>query len=159
MNRRSLVGFRAHVPPFVHPQLGPLPHHGRHDSRRCCPPLLCLAHPLVPKNYRRENKRDVPYLALTNSQALSRARALRSNNLLLLPTAWAARRDYFITAFNNNSYLAKVDDSNPMDPAGMDVMMDGLKKNFAMIIPQTLIMSWVSFFFSGFVLSIFPLFF
>jgi len=35
-------------------------------------------------------------------------------------------------------------------------MMDGMKKNMFMIIPQTLIMGWVTFFFSGFVLIRLP---
>ncbi|RKO95023.1 DUF850-domain-containing protein, partial [Caulochytrium protostelioides] len=34
--------------------------------------------------------------------------------------------------------------------------MDGLKKNMVMLIPQTLIMSWINFFFSGFVLIKLP---
>jgi hypothetical protein len=38
----------------------------------------------------------------------------------------------------------------------MEMMMDGLKKNMAMIIPQTIIMGWVNFFFSGFVLIKLP---
>ncbi|KAJ3065078.1 ER membrane complex subunit 3 [Quaeritorhiza haematococci] len=42
------------------------------------------------------------------------------------------------------------------DPAGMEAMMEGMKKNFAMIIPQTVIMSWITFFFSGFVLIKLP---
>lgn len=44
--------------------------------------------------------------------------------------------------------------SNPFsDPNAMDGMLDGLKKNMAMIIPQSVIMAWINFFFSGFVLS------
>ena len=34
----------------------------------------------------------------------------------------------------------------------METMMDGLKKNMMMIVPQSIIMTWVTFFFSGFVL-------
>lgn len=44
--------------------------------------------------------------------------------------------------------------ANPMsDPAGMDQMMNMLKGNMAMIVPQTLIMGWINAFFSGFVIS------
>jgi len=35
----------------------------------------------------------------------------------------------------------------------MNAMMDGMKKNMASFVPQTLIMTWITFFFSGFVIS------
>jgi hypothetical protein len=38
------------------------------------------------------------------------------------------------------------------DPAGMEAMMGMLKGNMMMMIPQTLIMSWINAFFSGFVI-------
>ena len=42
---------------------------------------------------------------------------------------------------------------NPMsDPAAMEGMMGMMKGNMAMMIPQTLIMSWINAFFAGFVL-------
>jgi hypothetical protein len=37
------------------------------------------------------------------------------------------------------------------DPAGMEAMMGMMKSNMAMIIPQTLIMSWINAFFAGYV--------
>lgn len=44
--------------------------------------------------------------------------------------------------------------ANPLtDPGGMDQMMNMMKGNMAMIIPQTLIMGWINTFFSGFVIS------
>lgn len=44
--------------------------------------------------------------------------------------------------------------SNPMsDPAAMEGMMGMMKGNMMMMIPQTLIMSWINAFFSGFVIS------
>ena len=43
---------------------------------------------------------------------------------------------------------------NPMtDPAAMEGMMGMMKGNMAMMIPQTLIMSWINAFFAGFVIS------
>lgn len=43
---------------------------------------------------------------------------------------------------------------NPlMDPTQMDGMMDGLKKQAVMMIPNMVIMQWINTFFSGFVLS------
>ena len=42
------------------------------------------------------------------------------------------------------------------DKAQMDTMMDGLKKNMFMLIPQSIIMTWVTYFFSGFVVRTRP---
>ncbi len=42
--------------------------------------------------------------------------------------------------------------TNPMsDPAAMEGMMGMMKGNMMMMIPQTLIMSWINAFFAGFV--------
>lgn len=44
--------------------------------------------------------------------------------------------------------------TNPFgDPAAMDGMMDGMKKQMVMMVPQMVIMGWINFFFQGFVLS------
>ena len=44
--------------------------------------------------------------------------------------------------------------ANPLsDPASMDGMMDGMKKQMVMMVPQMVIMGWINFFFQGFVLS------
>jgi len=37
----------------------------------------------------------------------------------------------------------------------MEGMMEGMKKQMAMNIPQMVIMGWISYFFSGFVMSTF----
>ena len=48
--------------------------------------------------------------------------------------------------------------SNPMsDPAMMEGMFNMMKNNAVMMIPQTLIMSWINAFFSGFVISRFSI--
>lgn len=39
------------------------------------------------------------------------------------------------------------------DPSQMDSMMDGMKKQMVMMVPQMVIMGWINFFFQGFVLS------
>lgn len=39
------------------------------------------------------------------------------------------------------------------DPAAMEGMMGMMKGNMAMMIPQTVIMSWINAFFAGFVIS------
>ena len=43
--------------------------------------------------------------------------------------------------------------TNPMtDPSAMEGMMGAMKGNMMMMIPQTLIMSWINAFFAGFVI-------
>ena len=45
---------------------------------------------------------------------------------------------------------------NPLaDPAQMEGMMDGMKKQAVMMIPNMVVMQWINVFFSGFVLSTF----
>jgi ER membrane protein complex subunit 3 len=83
--------------------------------------------------------------------------------------------DHLTHAFTKGDYL-KIDPSKPVerdedgnriappamnsltDPAMMEGMMGGMKNQFVTMIPQMLIMGWVNFFFSGFVLSMLPLF-
>lgn len=44
--------------------------------------------------------------------------------------------------------------ANPLsDPSQMEGMMDGMKQQFVMMVPQMVIMGWINFFFQGFVLS------
>ena len=62
------------------------------------------------------------------------------------------------TAFQKGEYLKEPENrgkppANPLtDPGGMDQMMNMMKGNMIMFIPQTVIMGWINFFFSGFVL-------
>ncbi|KZW04270.1 transmembrane protein [Exidia glandulosa HHB12029] len=42
------------------------------------------------------------------------------------------------------------------DPSQMDTMMDGMKKQMVMMVPQMVIMGWINFFFQGFVLIKLP---
>lgn len=47
---------------------------------------------------------------------------------------------------------------NPLaDPAQMEGMMDGMKKQAVMMIPNMVVMQWINVFFSGFVLSTSPI--
>ena len=100
--------------------------------------------------------------SVTSRRILARAALLRQNYIYLPPSSFLARRAYLIDALSNGTYLqAKSKEENdegpknPFDPAngGMDTMMDGMKKQMVMMIPQTVIMGWINFFFSGFVLS------
>jgi len=47
--------------------------------------------------------------------------------------------------------------ANPLsDPSQMEGMMDGMKKQMVMMVPQMVIMGWINFFFQGFVLIKLP---
>lgn len=67
-----------------------------------------------------------------------------------------------ISAYQSGQFLKDPENkgkppANPMtDPAGMEAMMGMMKGNMAMIIPQTLIMSWINAFFSGYVVLKLP---
>jgi ER membrane protein complex subunit 3 len=72
------------------------------------------------------------------------------------------RRQALDKRIQNGEYLANKPQpqqedqqpANPMgDPAQMDVMMEGMKKNMAMMVPQMIMMGWVNYFFAGFILS------
>ncbi|KAJ1342954.1 hypothetical protein BSLG_002461 [Batrachochytrium salamandrivorans] len=100
---------------------------------------------------------------LRETASLMRARLLRSPNAADLPyTAFASRKAFLIESFEKGVYLKtpvveNAPPANPMADAGaMEPMMDMMKKNMAMIVPQTLIMSWITFFFTGFVLIRLP---
>jgi hypothetical protein len=98
--------------------------------------------------------------------AIFRGVNFRNNaNAVLTPEAFAVRKEYFINAYHNGEFLKNPGSrgeppANPMtDPAGMEQMMGAMKGNMMMMIPQTLIMSWINAFFSGFVIRmVFPSF-
>lgn len=85
------------------------------------------------------------------------------NHTYLSPSSFLARRAYIIDALSSGSYLAEKSNedgsvekkpANPLtDPGAMDGMMEQMKKSMVMMVPQTVIMGWINFFFSGFVLS------
>jgi hypothetical protein len=66
----------------------------------------------------------------------------------------AKRIEYFKTKLITYMKDRGSGGGDPMsNPEQLEGTMDMMKKNMMMIVPQTLIMSWISFFFSGFVLS------
>ncbi|KAK5071817.1 hypothetical protein LTR64_004403 [Lithohypha guttulata] len=98
-------------------------------------------------------------------QALQQSAILRSN----LPASglsnagFSIRKDYLIDNYKKGTFLKNGPESrgqaqpNPMsDPAAMEGMMGMMKGNMAMMIPQTLIMSWINAFFAGFVILKLP---
>ncbi|CAJ2513481.1 Uu.00g016000.m01.CDS01 [Anthostomella pinea] len=88
--------------------------------------------------------------------------ATRSNFHVLSGPSFRARRDYLTNAYETGAFLKSPDQRgqpppNPMtDPGAMDGMMGMMKNNMAMMIPNTLIMSWINAFFSGFVIIKLP---
>ncbi|KAJ2159559.1 hypothetical protein GGF46_002921 [Coemansia sp. RSA 552] len=95
-------------------------------------------------------------------KALMRGQTLAQCNAYIPPAAFAERKQYLCQAYEDGVYLKnKPDkDQNPMnlmaDPKNMEAMMDGMKKQMMGIVPQTLIMGWIQFFFSGFILIKLP---
>ncbi|TPX31269.1 hypothetical protein SmJEL517_g05393 [Synchytrium microbalum] len=99
---------------------------------------------------------------IRETQALLRSSLLRSPAASDIPPhSFKSRKDYWANAFEGKSYLKNPNadlaaQPNPMDPNSMDAMMDGMKKQMTMMVPQAVIMSWITFFFSGFVLIKLP---
>ena len=67
------------------------------------------------------------------------------------------RKNFWIDAYNGGKYLkdpnATANGGDMLDPANMESTMSGMKQGFANLIPQYVLMSWVSYFFAGFVIS------
>lgn len=84
---------------------------------------------------------------------------LRGNYHVLSKRAFNIRRDALTSAYESGAYLKAPENRgqappNPLsDPSSMDGMMGMMKNQMAMIIPNTLIMSWINAFFSGYVIS------
>ena len=84
---------------------------------------------------------------------------VRSNYHVLSKKSFASRRETLVSAYESGAYLKAPENRgqappNPMsDPNAMEGMMGMMKSNMAMIIPNTLIMSWINAFFSGYVIS------
>lgn len=97
--------------------------------------------------------------ALREQRSLLRGINLRTNSSAISRSAFEARRDYLVSAYKDGTFLKDPANRgkaapNPMtDPAAMEGMMGMMKGNMAMMIPQTLIMSWINAFFSGYVIS------
>ncbi|EXJ77851.1 hypothetical protein A1O3_09010 [Capronia epimyces CBS 606.96] len=97
-------------------------------------------------------------------QALIRGINLRNNAAAAISSsAFNTRKEYLIDGYKKGTFLRGGAESrgqaapNPMsDPAAMEGMMGMMKGNMAMMIPQTLIMSWINAFFAGFVILKLP---
>ncbi len=93
---------------------------------------------------------------------LARGQNLRNNGSVIPKDAFLARKAFLTTAYKDGVFLKNpvvkgAPPINPLtDPAGMEQMMGMAKNSIATFIPQTVIMSWINFFFSGFILMKLP---
>jgi hypothetical protein len=100
--------------------------------------------------------------AMREQRSLARGVTLRSNYHVLSRRAFENRREAIIAGYESGAFLKDPDSKgqpppNPLsDPSAMDGMMGMMKNNMAMIIPNTLIMSWINAFFSGYVIMKLP---
>ncbi|RAL03573.1 ER membrane complex subunit EMC3 [Aspergillus ibericus CBS 121593] len=109
-----------------------------------------------------------PKPASTLAESRERLGLIRGVNLrnnchaVLSKESFEMRKNYLVSAYQSGAFLKDPANrgqppANPMtDPAGMEAMMGMMKGNMMMMIPQTLIMSWINAFFSGFVILKLP---
>lgn len=103
--------------------------------------------------------KKVDQKATREQRSLVHGISVRSNFHALSKKSFNTRRDALITAYESGAYLKAPENRgqappNPMtDPNAMEGMMGMMKNQMAMIIPNTLIMSWINAFFSGYVIS------
>ncbi|OWB50781.1 hypothetical protein B5S27_g2334 [[Candida] boidinii] len=100
---------------------------------------------------------------LREQQYIQRSRNFRSNNNVLLNKLEFESRQKFLIEILRSKEILKDDPEKPKEPANpftdpntTDAMFQMLKGNIANYIPQTVIMWWVNFFFSGFVIMKLP---
>jgi len=95
--------------------------------------------------------------SIRESQAVLRAGQLRATCRCITKAGFRARRAYF-THKEHGVFSQEVKTVNPQAQMMSDptMMVDMMKKNLNMIVPQMLSMFWVNFFFSGFVIAKIP---
>mmetsp|Transcript_33045 Transcript_33045/g.55307 ORF Transcript_33045/g.55307 Transcript_33045/m.55307 type:complete len:257 (-) Transcript_33045:511-1281(-) len=102
--------------------------------------------------------------SIREAQCVLRSQRLRANVGYIPHKAFRAKRHFFTNKENGvlNEKIESV--ANPMSPMGMpggqpadpSMLVDMMKKNLGMVVPQMLIYNWVTFFFSGFVVAKVP---
>jgi hypothetical protein len=104
------------------------------------------------------SKPKLDLLTVRETSALMTLRLLKQNYSFITRQGFESRKLYWIKAVEEKTYL-KVKEATQQsldDPNMMNPMMQMMTKNMIMFIPQTVIMSWVSFVFTGFVLTKLP---
>lgn len=160
--------------------LDPLPYHRRHGTRSLPPSFRIstpvpfqdadtISHPLfqiltgILRHYATVLLATVPKALDQRAQREQRSLVhginVRQNFHALSRRSFDARRDALTAAYESGAYLKSPENRgqappNPMtDPNAMEGMMGAMKGQMAMIIPNTMIMSWINAFFSGYVIS------
>lgn len=102
-------------------------------------------------------------VTIRQQQFLMYGSNLRLNGVNLTPAAFQKRQSYFVEQFKSTKYLADPENdgkTNPSamlnDPSQFEKIMDSMKGQAMMVIPQTLMMGWVNSFFAGFILMKLP---
>jgi hypothetical protein len=106
------------------------------------------------------------HISPLSRRALVRSQVLRHTSTFspVPPTSYRAISNHLSASYASGIYLKdgppkpgseeNTRPSNPLgDPAQMEGMMEGMKKQMVMMVPQMVIMGWINFFFQGFVLS------
>jgi hypothetical protein len=97
--------------------------------------------------------------AMREQRSLLHGIGVRTNYHVLSKRSFNTRRETLTAAYESGAFLKAPENRgqappNPMtDPNAMEGMMGMMKNNMAMIVPNTLIMSWINTFFSGYVIS------
>lgn len=94
---------------------------------------------------------------LQKTQLLQRSKRLRAHNKYLTPAAFKMRKAFFVSkAFKEppKGEEQKQEVAPPADPS--QAMVGMVKQNILMMGPQMLLMGWVNYFFTGFVLVRLP---
>ncbi|ORY20534.1 integral membrane protein DUF106-domain-containing protein, partial [Naematelia encephala] len=107
-----------------------------------------------------------PAAAVREQRALARSALLRSTAPLspLPPLAYRSLSAHYASCLSSGEYLKPKTDSvakegetpNPLEMPGMEGAMDGIKKQAVMMVPNMVLMQYISVFFSGFILMKLP---
>jgi len=101
--------------------------------------------------------------AIGKNQLLRRSARLRANAPYISPAAFTMRKRFLIQkAFKDEASTSSSSSSSSTQPEAVNpaqdpmAMVGMMKQNMQMIIPNMLMMGWVSYFFSGFILVKLP---
>jgi len=102
---------------------------------------------------------DMTLKDVKESLAVKYGRLFIANRNYLSESAFKMRKNFWYDAYNLGKYLKDPNatgNQDMLDPANMETSMTTMKKAFANMLPQYILMSWVSFFFAGFVIIKLP---
>lgn len=134
--------------------------HRRSSPRRLCASSESATSPSTTALALPANRRVGPTSDTADSRrGLGRSQLLRQSAPLspLHPEQYRALSTSTASALASGEYLKpeaeSTDPANPFDPGNMDTMMEGMKKQAVMMVPNMLIMQYINVFFSGYILS------